>query len=184
MWLFTKSLQARFYHRNFPYHPKKVAPHPRKRDRGGVRGTIDMLNQYGLNVFPGTPRPPKGGTRGLLARADPRRCLRTIDCARRRGAGPAGAAGPVDRRPVGAGALHRRRRGRGGFCFVQHDATLDAANRAARQPSRLPTSAMRAGAGGRGQAAGGEAAGPARGGERALPLSVIPGSFQHFCEKC
>jgi len=104
-----------------------------------------MLNQYGLNVFPGTPRPPKGGTRGLLARADPRRCMRTIDCARRRGAGPAGAACPVDRRPVGAGVLAPRGRRRGDFCFVQQGATLDAANRAARQPSGLPTSAMRAG---------------------------------------
>lgn len=141
-----------------------------------------MLNQYGLNVFPGTPRPPKGGTRGLLARADPRRCLRTIDCARRRGAGPAGAACPVDRRPVGAGALPRRAWARAGLCFVQHGATLDAANRAARQPSQLPTSAMRAGAGGRGRAAGGEAAGPARDGERTLPLSVIPGSAEHFLQ--
>ena len=64
-----------------------------------------MLNQYGLNVFPGTPRPPKSGTRGLLARADPRRRLRTIDCARRGVGGPCGGRLPGRPSPPGAGAL-------------------------------------------------------------------------------
>ena len=64
-----------------------------------------MLIHHRLNVFLRNPPPPKGGTGGLLAPADPRMRSRTLKRAGRAGAGRAGAgACSPDRRPT-AGAF-------------------------------------------------------------------------------
>ena len=112
--------------KNFPYHPKKVVPLPPFRNQGGmaVSGSIGMLNQYRLNDFQSTPRPPKGGTPGLLARGSARvhTYIETRDA--RGGWSRGTTTSPLDRAPPARGVLRPSGCGPGGFWFVQRCATF------------------------------------------------------------